>query len=148
METFDTNLQSSNSISINDEIKDYFMESAKWAKFLSILGFVGLGLMVLISIVMIIFGALFNNYSNRGAQPALIAIIYIIMAVVYYFPIKNLYQFANGVKRGINANEQESFTAAIRNLKSHYKFIGILSIVIVSLYLFILLITVLMIALR
>ncbi len=141
METFETNLQSNDSILINDEIKDYLLESARWAKFLSIVGFIGLGLMVLASIIIAIAGSSFNLFSNRS-QPIWI----VIMAVFYYFPINYLYQFSNGIKQGLNSNNQEIFTSALKNLKSHYKFIGILTIVVISIYILIFLIILLMLA--
>lgn len=148
METFETNVQSNDSIAINDEIKDYLLESAKWAKFLSILGFIGLGLIALASILIVILGSSSGSYSNRSEQPAWIVFIYITLAVVYYFPINYLFQFSTGVKRAINSNNQESFTSGFKNLKSHYRFVGIMSIVVLSIYVLIIIISMLMVATR
>ena len=140
MENLESNLQSNESIYINDEIKIYLSETAKWAKFLSILGFIGLGLLVLIPLIISIT---FNEPTF-----SLIAIIYIIIAIVYIIPINYLYIFSTNIKRGINSNNQELITSGLKNLKSHYKFIGILTIVIVSIYILIFLIPVLLFAIR
>lgn len=38
------------------------------------------------------------------------------------------------IRAGINNNDQEKYTEGVKNLKSHYKFIGIFMIVILSIY--------------
>ena len=135
MENSEINLQSNDSIVINDEIRGYLLETARWARFLAILGFIGLGLMVIVIIVMVLAGASFNRVANGSGL--IITVFYILFAVLYYFPISYLYQFSDGIKKGVNSNDQELFTSGLKNLKSLYKFQGILTIVVISIYLLI-----------
>jgi len=135
MENSEINLQSNDSIVINDEIRGYLLETARWARFLAILGFIGLGLMVIVIIVMVLAGASFNRVANGSGL--IITVFYILLAVLYYFPISYLYQFSDGIKKGVNSNDQELFTSGLKNLKSLYKFQGILTIVVISIYLLI-----------
>ncbi len=144
MENVDANLQASNSISIDNEIKSYLLESAKWAKFLSILGFIGLGLMVILLVFMLIT----ERNLFGGFDLIWMLVSYVLMLVLYFFPIHYLYKFSIGIKQGLTSNNQQLFITGLRNLKSHYKYIGIFSIVVISIYGLIFLISFLMIAIR
>lgn len=126
------------SVGMNDYMKGFILEIAKWAKFLSILGFVGIGLMFLAAIVMMVAGAALSDFSSEySASPigaGMVGFIYIIMAVLYFFPVFYLFKSAVGLKKGIIQNDEMSLTDGFQNLKSHYKFIGIMMIVVLSLY--------------
>jgi hypothetical protein len=137
MENSEINSQSNDSILINDEIREYLKETAKWANFLAILGFIGLGLMAIAIIAMLFLnGSRSNNYSNVGGS-SFIAVFYILLAVLYYYPINYLYKFSVDITKGVNSNDQELFTSGFKNLKSLFKFQGILTIVVISIYIFI-----------
>ncbi|MBM3455664.1 MAG: hypothetical protein FJX30_06665 [Alphaproteobacteria bacterium] len=110
---------------MDNEVKSFLLETAQWAKFISIVGFVGVGFMVLGGLMLAGVG---------GGYFAIMVIIYLLMALIYFFPILYLYKAAVGLKNGINSNNQELFKDGVQNLKSHYKFIGILTTVVLSLY--------------
>lgn len=124
-------------LGISEEIKDYLRETSTWAYFLSILGFIGLGLMVLLGLF---FGAIMSSlpggdpYNELGFSGGFLGIIYVIFALIYFFPILYLFMFAKKMKDALRTNDNIELTAAFSNLKSHYKFIGIFTIVILSLY--------------
>lgn len=44
METLDNNMESGEGLVINGDIRAYLMETAKWGRFLAIVGFVGMGI--------------------------------------------------------------------------------------------------------
>ncbi len=137
MENSEINSQSNDSILINDEIREYLEKTAKWVNFLAILGFIGLGLMAIAIIAMLFLnGSRSNNYSNVGGS-SFIAVFYILLAVFYYYPINYLYKFSVDITKGVNSNDQELFTSGFKSLKSLFKFQGILTIVVISIYIFI-----------
>lgn len=115
---------------ISEQIKNDLMSISKWTKFLSILGFIGIGFMVI--------GALaITSLPQRGFNDVpkeLITVIYLGMAVVYFFPILYLYKFSQNAKEGLNSGIQTSINEAFKYLNKHYRFIGIFTIVIISLY--------------
>lgn len=136
MEVLEDNVYAGNSLVVDNDVKGFLLETAKWAKFIAIVGFVGLGLMVLGGLVVMVMG---NTISSMGGKSssvpfAFLGILYLLMAALYFFPILYLYRAALGLKNGINSNNQETFKNGIENFKSHYKFIGILLIVVLSLY--------------
>lgn len=117
----------------------FLQESAKWSKFMAIIGFIGIGLMVLVSLFMAI------GFSAMGAStmPELpfsmsaFSIIYVVFAAIYFFPVYYLYQYATKTSAALHSKNRQLLTDGLENLKSHHKFLGIFTLIIVSLYGFI-----------
>jgi len=128
-------------LEVSDEIKGFLKETAKWAYLLSILGFVGIGFMVLGG-VSISFFSRFNEFPSISAYGmgnlVGIGLVYLVLALVYFFPVMYLFKFSVKMRKALKSSNNQDFKTAFSNLKSHYKFIGIFSIVIISLYVLIL----------
>ncbi|MDG1039851.1 MAG: hypothetical protein P8H13_09600 [Polaribacter sp.] len=132
-------MRNSAELKLNESAIGFLKETAKWANFLAIMGFVGIVLMVLIAFFM---GTLFTALPNADELPyagPIMIITYLIVAFLYFFPILYMYRFATKMKVALNRNNQEVLNDALMNLKSHYKFIGILTIVFLAFYTVILL---------
>ena len=115
--------------------KEFLKETAKWTKFLAILGFVGIGLMVLGSLVMLFApSSLMSNGDFPFGGKIFMMLLYLAFAVLYYFPISYLYQFSEKTKKAIENNDNNAIRDAFEFLKSHYKFMGILTIILLSFY--------------
>jgi len=143
MEILDDN-KLSNELQLNEQTKGFLLETAKWAKFLSVLGFIMIGLMVLGGLIMLIFATTSPLARFTGvAGPIGMFVFWLLAALLYFFPVLFLYKAADGLKKGIETWNQQQLTSGFENLKSHYKFIGIVTIVILSLYLLSLLIALL-----
>jgi hypothetical protein len=132
METLDDQLSDSGSLTAI--AKQALLVASKWAKFLSILGFIGVGLMVVLGIfIMLQFSNLPVRVGN-GLPVGMFGFIYIAMALLYFFPVYYLFQFANNTKKGISNNSNDSIEIGLVNLKSMFKYIGIFTLVILSIY--------------
>ena len=115
--------------------KEFLKETAKWTKLLAILGFVGIGLMVLGSLVMLFApSSLMSNGDFPFGGKIFMMLLYLAFAVLYYFPISYLYQFSENTKKAIENNDNNAIRDAFEFLKSHYKFMGILTIILLSFY--------------
>ena len=115
--------------------KEFLKETAKWTKFLAILGFVLIGLMVLGSLVMLFApSSLMSNGDFPFGGKIFMMLLYLAFAVLYYFPISYLYQFSENTKKAIENNDNNAIRDAFEFLKSHYKFMGILTIILLSFY--------------
>ena len=115
--------------------KEFLKETAKWSKFLAILGFVGIGLMVLGSLVMLFApSSLMSNGDFPFGGKIFMMLLYLAFAVLYYFPISYLYQFSENTKKAIENNDNNAIRDAFEFLKSHYKFMGILTIILLAFY--------------
>ena len=115
--------------------KEFLKETAKWTKFVAIWGFVGIGLMVLGSLVMLFApSSLMSNGDFPFGGKIFMMLLYLAFAVLYYFPISYLYQFSENTKKAIENNDNNAIRDAFEFLKSHYKFMGILTIILLAFY--------------
>jgi hypothetical protein len=122
------------SFELDEEVRDYLKETAKWAKILGILGFVAIGLLVLFSFFVQGIFEMLPQTNLQQVPTSTLSIFYFILAGIYFFPVNYLYQFGKNMRRSLEVEDQELFKGALKNLKSHYKFIGMFALVIVSLY--------------
>ncbi len=137
----------SSAFGITPAIRAFLSEIARWANFLAIIGFVMIGLLVFIAIFAgSVFGMLSSQLGDAGAFGALgggfITVFYLVIAGIYVFPVLYLYRFASYMKLALRQDNQEALTSSFENLKSHYKFIGILMLITLGLYAFAILITI------
>ena len=135
-----------NEIKVNETAQEFLRESAKWSMFLAIMGFIGIGFMVLAGIFM---GTIMSKLPMANAMPSgtstnpfammpgLMAGLYIVIAVIYFFPIYYLYKYAKNTKVALQTADSDLLTEGLGYLKSHHKFLGIMMIILLSLYLLI-----------
>jgi hypothetical protein len=117
----------------------FLQESAKWSKFMAIIGFIGIGLMVLVSLFMAIgFSAMSASTMPELPFPmSVFSILYVLFAVIYFFPVYYLYQYATKTSAALHSKNKQLLADGLENLKSHHKFLGIFTLIIFSLYGFI-----------
>ncbi|WP_439129353.1 DUF5362 family protein [Polaribacter sp.] len=122
-------------LTLNNASRNFLKETAKWTYFLSIVGFVFLGLMVIFSFFA---GALFSSLPNSEIMPIdfgpVMTVTYLILALIYFFPILYLFKFSTKMKIALQSKSDEDLAVAFENLKSHYKFVGVFTIIIISIY--------------
>lgn len=123
-------------LTITSASKSFLKETAKWAKFLSIIGFILIGLML----VFAIFTTTIFDLAAK-MQPGMpeslgitMSITYLVLAIIYFFPVFYLLQFSNKMKKALATKNDETLAKAFEMLKSHYKFIGVFTIITLSLY--------------
>ncbi len=130
-------VNSTNEFGLSNEIKGYLKETAKWAKFIAIVGFVGVGFMVVGAILAGVFmSSMSSEFSNTGMPfpSALISVFYLLMAGLMVMPIYYLYQFASKMQQALRTSNAQILTDSFKNLKSHYKFYGILMAIFIVFY--------------
>jgi hypothetical protein len=120
----------------------YLGEAAKWAKFLAIMGFIFCAFMVvaalfagsMMSAMMSSAGSGFGSMYGSGV----ITVIYLFGAALYFFPCLFLFRFATQMQDAIRNHEQSKLQGSLKNLKSCFRFLGILTIVVIAIYVLIL----------
>jgi hypothetical protein len=140
MDNLADNVQLENAFIPTPEINGYLLETSKWGKFLAIVGYVGLGILIILALFIMIGFSQISKFSGVGFPMGIIGFLYIIIAVIYYFPINYLYRFSVQIKHGLTSNDLSSVTSGFRNLKSLFKFLGIFIIILMSIYALILVI--------
>ena len=100
-----------------------------WAKFLSILGFIGVAFMLIGALSIALVGI-----SIMGSEVAGISVVYLVLAAIYFMPMYYLFKFATHARQGLTHKSQYETDQGLIYLAAHYKFIGIMAIVLLSLY--------------
>ncbi len=125
-------------LQIDQQSNSYLNEAAKWGKFLAIMGFIFCGLFVIIALFAGTFMASmmqggFGGTDVGGPGAAMsgvfISVVYIVIALVYFFPCLYLFNFSSKMQIALRSNQQETLNTSFRNLKSCFKFMGILMII-------------------
>lgn len=116
--------------SVADELKltplaeMYLLETAKWGKFISIVGFIFVGIFVFFAV----FSNMFFESSVLGSS-LLQTLFFLLYAVIYFFPLFYLFKFSTKITIAINNRDSLVAEESFENLKSIYKFMGILLII-------------------
>jgi type III secretory pathway component EscS len=116
-------------LTLNDQSINYLKETAKWGKFLAILGFVLCGFMALLGVLM---GTVFNRTSvpTGSLAPQIgILVLYIAIGVIYLFPSLYLYRFSTKAMSALENLNNDELSEAFKNHKAFFKFIGVFSII-------------------
>ena len=115
----------------------YLYETSKWAKFLAILGFIITGLVVLVTLVFVVLA--FVNFNDESAAyrfgygiGQLLLVLGLLL--IYFFPCLYLYRFASKLQTALKINDQPLLVDSFLNLKRCFKFVGVLTLVMILIY--------------
>lgn len=134
-----TSTTTSKELRIGSDAARYLMETAKWGRFLAIMGFVFCGLMVVAGIAMTLFlGAFSTEDEKMPFNMAWMGLIYVGFALIFLFPSLYLFRFGTHISRSLHAMEQSTFDSGLQNLKSTFKFMGLYTIIALGIYVLIL----------
>jgi hypothetical protein len=78
----------------------------------------------------------YNNpvFTSMAGLGGAVTVFYILIDVLYFFFAFYLYQFATKIKAGIKFSDSAQVTIALGKLKSFFKLWGIVTIVIITIY--------------
>jgi hypothetical protein len=127
-------------LQVDHQASAYLGDTARWAKFMAIVGFIMCGLIVLIAIFAgSIFATVFSRFGSESGASGMsglgsagavaISIVYILIALLYFFPCLYLYNFASKMQTALRSNDQEQLNQSFKNLKACYRFVGVLMII-------------------
>lgn len=121
-----------------DYVRDMLGTTAKWAKFMAIIGFIATGFMVLVGLIMMVVG---NSLPTQDVglmkmiSGTFLGAIYLAVAAFYFFPSRYLYQYSDKLTLATHTKDETQLVLALDKNKSYFKFIGIATIVGVAFYL-------------
>ncbi|MGZ5254423.1 MAG: DUF5362 family protein [Flavitalea sp.] len=125
-------------LQVDAQSSGYLAEAAKWGKFLSIVGFILCALMALGGIFAgSMMGSVMSS-ASEGMGSAIgggvFTVIYFLMALLWFMPCLYLYRFSTKAQSAIRANEQSELVDSMKNLKSCFRFMGIMMIILLAFY--------------
>jgi hypothetical protein len=123
----------------------YLKGASPWLQFLGILGFIGAGGTVLGGLVFLAAGTFGSSaFAQAFAQldstdtvskgiiggiSILTGVIIVVLGIVCFFPARFAYNFGKKVKIFLQNNSEKELELALKNNKSLWKFMGILTII-------------------
>ncbi len=122
-------------ITLTNLTLNHLENTRKWTLFISIAGFIFIGLLIFLAFGM---GAMMDSMDDtlpfaELAGP-IMTVFYLILAALYLYPIYHLYRFSSKMKEGIRTKEEQTIETAFRSLKAHYTFLGVLTAIMVGIY--------------
>ncbi|MCB9034458.1 MAG: hypothetical protein H6553_11520 [Chitinophagales bacterium] len=139
--------QKENPLQLNEQAKSYLMITCKWSKFLAIIGFVYIGIFCLIGAFA---GSFFKQAMNGMSgisplpfNPNILGIIYILLAALIFYPVVKLYKFSKIGLAALASNNSHLIEESLSNLKSFFKFQGVLVAIVIGFYFLIMVVSLL-----
>lgn len=124
---------------VTEEIRSYLYDSARWTNFLSIVGFVTAGLIILSALT--VSSVLNTMTAAGGMSPALakiggtgLAFVLFIYAMIVFYPSLLLYKYSTYAKKAVLYGSQVELESAMKKMKDYFKYCGILTIVLIAFY--------------
>lgn len=125
---------------VTEEIRSYLYDSARWTYFLSIVGFVTTGLIILSAFSA---PAVLSSMSAQGMSPSLskiggtgLSFVLFIYAMLVFYPSLLLNRYSNSAKKAVLYGSQDDVAIAMKKMKDYFKYCGILTIVLIVFYIF------------
>jgi hypothetical protein len=116
---------------ITENMLRYLKEASPWIRFLSILGYIINGLVLLGGVSMSILS--FFNYGSRSFFAGIPAVagglIYLVFGILSFIPNRFLYKFGSKTRNYVQTNVGSELETALQYNKSFWKFLGIITIV-------------------
>lgn len=128
-------LSHSEQLILSEQSISYLRVTQKWVKFLAILSFIGLGILFLAAIGLLISGLFIGNLTEVSFVLPILGFLYLILAGINFVPTWYLYKFSSNLEKMLNFRDNLKMEEAFRYLMAYYRFIGIMTIVILGIYL-------------
>ena len=124
-------------LSVTDTVKAHLLETARWARFFAVVTIIliALGTVFLAISILAAGNILMLMEDGEGFIAIVMAfVVYIVLMLLYIYPVWSLFKFATLVKRGIAGGSQPDLEDALRHHRNVYKFVGIITIIMLVLY--------------
>jgi hypothetical protein len=129
-------------IEIDENTLKHLNTLRKWTMFHAILGFIFLGLFIVIGAIAGTFLSSFSTVKTGNEITDLtILIIIFILAVAYFFPIFFLFRFSKYSAHAVHTLSKEYLHKAIKNLKAYFIYLGVIIILCLLLYVAVLIVS-------
>jgi heme/copper-type cytochrome/quinol oxidase subunit 2 len=122
-------------IEIGSEILNNLNSTRKWTTFLSVLGFIFLGLLIVAGLTTSLFLTTFKTQeANLGIPESVMIIIFIVIGAIYFCPVFFLFRFSRNTRDAIQNLDRKKMAKGINNLRLYFTYIGIMVIIVLSIY--------------
>ncbi len=109
---------------------DMLRKTKPWVRFMSVIMFIASAFMALGGAFMMAAGAA----GAPGMYGAFVGVVYVVMAVLYIIPAVFLWRYADRIGSFLLQRTPAALTHALEAQKSFWKFVGILTLIVICLY--------------
>lgn len=118
-------------------------QTKPWVRFMGVLLFVITGLIVAGALVMLFVGVVGAASSPRGGAAVMgasvgVALVYLLMGALYFFPALFLNRYASHINTLLSTRREDALEAALAAQKTFWRYVGIVVLVVLGLYVLIL----------
>lgn len=120
----------------------YLRGAARWARFLAVVGFIFCGLSLVTAILFAsVFANLFNSLGSGGIgkNGVWLGVVFACISLLNFIPCFHLYHFGYRMRLALDNNDQEQLNVSFRNVRSFYRFVGVMMIICMGLWLLVIL---------
>lgn len=124
-----------NNIEIGQDTLKHLNTLRKWTMFLAVLGFIFFGLIIILGLITGTFFTAFNQSSQSQDLPDYLVIVaFIALALIIFFPVYFLFSFSKHTSIAVTTHDRKEMHIAIKHLKRFFIYIGVLLIVVITVY--------------
>jgi len=135
---------------VTENMRSYIYDMAKWANFLAIVGFVISGFLILASFTL---GSAMQTNPELGEKilamgltPMAFTIFLLLYAFAVFYPSLLLFKYSVKARLGVLFADQASLEDSLSKMKALFKYLGIMVLIFISVYLLAFIISVLQVA--
>jgi hypothetical protein len=116
-------------LKVNEKMIQSMISTKTWTKFLSIMGFITAGFIIIIGIIFMAFGSTIFAGEAEAPYASLLGIVYVLMSLLYIIPSRYLFKYSSALGRFLGAKSELDMESALSYQKSFWKFWGILFLI-------------------
>lgn len=113
---------------------EHLQATKPWVRLISIIMFISVGLMFLGGVAMFLIPSPPGMRGGGAFFGPIIGIIYIIFGALYIIPAYFLHQYASSINDLLKGGGDSAMENALGSQKSFWRFVGILTLIIIALY--------------
>lgn len=121
-------------LTLNNEAIQSLKETRKWTTFFGILGILMVAILIVTSIIVAIVLPLINETTETPLNPVFFSAVYLLLGGIYILPIIYLMRFGSLIRKAFVESSDQLVGLALKNLALHFRTVGIITIVMIGLY--------------
>ncbi len=129
------------STGISPTVVELLRQTKPWARLLAVLGFIGIGFLLLGSFAMLALGSSLGQGLPAGFGIGMM-VAYMFMAGIQLPAVIFLNRYASRIGTLVNSNTSEDLERALAAQKSFWRYLGILTLIILCIYVLIILLAI------
>lgn len=112
---------------------DHLKGTKPWVRLFSIVGFIGSAFLVIFGLFLMV-GAGFLGEEFQGAIGVGMGVGYLLFALLYIMPSLYLWRYASSIQTLLSSRQAADLDEALKQQKSFWRFLGILTVIMLCLY--------------